>query len=826
MADPVDPWLSLAQRRDQQLVELEGLLQSVGQAAMSELLGGLWQHVLGERTVIVAAGQPPNLDGLQGLADRLWATAVTRWLRPIVNWAYSRHYTDQPGDRTPHRSTVDDWWEQAALALGDLGREVVQALHAAFTHVSRQPLDQQRDEMARVLRLDALNQTTRDQIRGIEHRLLDDELSQVDLGAMFARRVRLETNLFLLEASQARAEGFRALAAVAADEDKSALRDAARQASRPASAMRKAEAELTHLDEKLYNGHALDPAQVSDLRDKLRLTYGNGHADHETWRNNVTRESRGIATAVLNAATLQRGLDEAQATGDEYLKRWFATLTDRRTRPTHLAANTQTVGLLEQFQVGEAELDHPGDFNAPPQERVNCRCSMWVGTRAQHDTIAESLQAAGQPQEDQVTATAVEVGTDTSLPIGWRGILAALETKTGDGRYLRIPETGVRFRQEPLPIAWQPTMADGHDGGVIVSRISKYWVENDAAGTPMLWGQGPFDLGKWEGMEAARELHVGNANGISVDLDDITVTWDDATETAFFDDWRVMGATLVAHPAFDEARVQPVYANDLDLTLVASLQAAAAEPLQSGAMPGEHTYQADWFADPEFTEYTPLTITSDGRVFGHVADRSVCHIGIGDVCVYAPRSLSGYAYYHVGECLTERGPLAIGKLTVGGGHADINAGYRAATAHYDNSAASVAYVRAYDDGIGVAVAGAIIDGTPPEKVSEMRAHPPSGDWRPIGGNLEMVGALGVVIPGFPGPRTKAIIAGGQVVALQAAGWRPAPTVEQAANAEAVAVFRRMSRAAVLASRIAPTPEQLKARVAAAAARITLNNEED
>ena len=767
------------------------------------------------------------MDGLDQLADRLWATAVVRWIRPIVEHGYRVHYTEQPGDRTPARAVIDAWFVKAAQALRDVGRAVVEALRLTFSETSRQSLDYRRDQLARVLRLDAFSQTTRDRINSLEGILLDQDLSPVNQGALFARRVRLETNLFALEAAQARSEGFKALASVADTGDQPALRDAARQASRPASSVRDAERELAKVDEKLYSGNQLDPTEVAELRDKLRITYGNGHKDHETWRNNVVRESRGLATAVLNAATLQRGLDEQAATGEEYIKRWFATLTDTRTRPTHLDANTQTVGLLEQFHVGEAQMDHPGDFNAPPEERVNCRCSMWVGSRATHDLIAQSLQAAGVMQEDDVTAVAEEVGagSDTRLPIGWRGILAALEHRTGDGRYLRVPAAGVRFRQEPLPIAYQSTMAPGHDGGVVVSRIAKYWVD-DTTSPPMLWGQGPFDLGKPEGMEAARELHVGNWNGISVDLDDITVTWDDDSETAYFDDWRVMGATMVAHPAFDEARIQPVYADDLDLTLVASLQAPADELLVSGPMPGEHIYPADWFADPKFTEYTPLTITSDGRVFGHIADRNICHIGIGDICVYAPRSATGYAYFHVGECLTDRGPLGIGKLTVGAGHADINLGYRPATAHYDNSASSVAYVRAYDDGIGVAVAGAIIDGTPHERVSEMRAHPPSGDWRPIGAGLEMVGALGVVIPGFPGPRTKAVIAGGQVRSLQAAGWVAPRSIEETVNAEVVKTVRRMERANELRARIAPTEAQRRARMADLAVRFTPNNEED
>ncbi|MET0351214.1 MAG: hypothetical protein ABW067_15590, partial [Rhizobacter sp.] len=53
------------------------------------------------------------------------------------------------------------------------------------------------------------------------------------------------------------------------------------------------------------------------------------------------------------------------------------------------------------------------------------------------------------------------------------------------------------------------------------------------------------------------------------------------------------------------------------------------------------------------------------------------------------------------------------------------------------------------------------------KLAELRRSPLSGDWRNIGGRLELVAALAVNTPGFPVPRarTKA----GKSLALVAAG---------------------------------------------------------
>lgn len=56
-------------------------------------------------------------------------------------------------------------------------------------------------------------------------------------------------------------------------------------------------------------------------------------------------------------------------------KEWLAT-GGPRTRPTHQSANGQIVGLEEQFAVGGASLDHPGDPTGPAREVINCRCTM------------------------------------------------------------------------------------------------------------------------------------------------------------------------------------------------------------------------------------------------------------------------------------------------------------------------------------------------------------------------------------------------------------------------------------------------------------------
>ena len=236
-----------------------------------------------------------------------------------------------------------------------------------------------------------------------------------------------------------------------------------------------------------------------------------------------------------------------------------------------------------------------------------------------------------------------------------------------------------------------------------------------------------------------------------------------------------------------------------DLDRKAGEQMAA---LMAGAAPVAPP--KEWFDDPKLTGPTPLHIGDDGRVYGHVAVWDTCHVGIGDSCVKPPRSRTSYAYFHTGEVATADGSrIAVGRLTHGGGHAAPNLGYRAAAEHYDSTSHLGALVRAGEDAYGIWVAGALAPEADEAAVRAMRAAPLSGDWRRIGGNLEMVAALHVNTAGFPIPRMLAasVISGmpedEEVLSLTAAGALPrvideddpvtaAATVDPAALGRAIA----------------------------------------
>lgn len=178
----------------------------------------------------------------------------------------------------------------------------------------------------------------------------------------------------------------------------------------------------------------------------------------------------------------------------------------------------------------------------------------------------------------------------------------------------------------------------------------------------------------------------------------------------------------------------------------------------------------EWFQSPGLSEPTPITVTEDGKVYGHLATWDSCHIAHADFCTSPPRSNSDYSYFHTGAILTNDGKeLATGRLTLNTRHAKAKATPAATMAHYENTGLAVADVRAGEDSHGIWIAGAVRDSAAADDVKALRAAPLSGDWRRIKGNLELVAALAVNVPGFPIPRPNGLVASGNMQSLVASG---------------------------------------------------------
>lgn len=409
-----------------------------------------------------------------------------------------------------------------------------------------------------------------------------------------------------------------------------------------------------------------------------------------------------------------------------------------------------------------------------------------------NDLLPASHPRSSKKSNSILAAGAYEVNENTYKAEGSRfkiPLVIPEEMESGDGR--KFKKGAIELRELPLPLLWQIQTGSGHDGSVVVGRIDHMERTDDGIGN----AYGYFDTGEY-GKEAERLVREGFLRGVSADMDKFEAAEEveeevvaaseegeeDTTikkEKIVISKARVMAVTIVPKPAFQECKIfldeetdespeedemipDGIYVEDVD---PADAEAIVASGIIAGAIPT--TPPKAWFENPKLSQPTPLTVTDDGRVYGHIAAWHVDHIGMV-AGTKPPRSRSGYQYFHTGVVRTEEGvDMPVGQITLAGGHADIRASAAEAVKHYDDTASAVIDVHAGEDRHGIWVAGSLRPGVSPEQVRALRASAPSGDWRPIRGSLELVAVCQVNVPGFPIAR--AMVAGGQITALVAAG---------------------------------------------------------
>ena len=121
------------------------------------------------------------------------------------------------------------------------------------------------------------------------------------------------------------------------------------------------------------------------------------------WSTRAERIARTESTGAYNAGSVQAAHDEGAA-----VKIWMST-GDDRTRLTHLEASGQCVAVDGQFDVGGALVQMPADPVGPPEETINCRCTM-VFARSCEDGTRRFSDADSVIEEERERREADEEG--------------------------------------------------------------------------------------------------------------------------------------------------------------------------------------------------------------------------------------------------------------------------------------------------------------------------------------------------------------------------------------------------------------------------------
>ncbi len=292
---------------------------------------------------------------------------------------------------------------------------------------------------------------------------------------------------------------------------------------------------------------------IGEMMGSLQHSYDTGASipkAAKALRETGYTHAKGYAERIARTELL-RGVNSASlalvhATGAARYKTWMATM-DKRTRPSHRTANSQTVPVKDAFSVGGSRLQYPGDPNGPADEVILCRCA--IGYSDANDLIAGGSMATAEAVEEEVAVGA-----------GWSGPIVQEGVDTGDGR--RIAEGALAWRELPLTLMSQHNTPGegGHADAQVAGRIDSL-----ARNGENIDGAGVFDSGAW-GAETERLVRDGMLKGISVDLavEEYEVIPAEGVEDPDEALWlgtlnilkgTILGATIVPFPAFENATI-------------------------------------------------------------------------------------------------------------------------------------------------------------------------------------------------------------------------------------------------------------------------------
>lgn len=385
-----------------------------------------------------------------------------------------------------------------------------------------------------------------------------------------------------------------------------------------------------------------------------------------------------------------------------------------------------------------------GRLHIVPKGIAACAGARGIGTFAVGPEDATSIKARITAVYERVRrdvddwpSSPFEAITAAANGTPWEGAIALEGVETGDGRFYL--EGAFYWEDGPWPLVFD--IAEMDHSAATIGTVNEIERRSDG----IIWGTGNLSASDNEQTQQlvvrAAELLAEGAAGVSVSYDSVPEEENIPPEEGVwtFSKARIRHVAIVDVPAFSQARI----------ALAASARGA----------------QPDWFTDPGFTDESdprlvwqeperpeeerqlgcPLTVTEDGRVYGHAALWGRCHVGYPGTCVRPPKEHAAYRGFLTGERLPG---IPTGPLVMRTTHASLRAEAAEAAAHYDNTGYAVADVSVGPDRYGLWVAGALRPDATEADVDIIRGSALSGDWRVIGGQMRLVGLLVVNAPGF------------------------------------------------------------------------------
>jgi hypothetical protein len=280
----------------------------------------------------------------------------------------------------------------------------------------------------------------------------------------------------------------------------------------------------------------------------------------------ATVVARTEVVSASNKATLAVARDRGVAT----VKTWLAT-DDDRTRESHAAAEAdpanQRIPMDHPFTVGGWPADYPGDPGLPPDEAINCRCTVVV----ERDPAAEQdqevpLAAAATEEETIVPWSKVKGGGDCGddqwavlkdsdgstagchdteeeadaqlaalyasepdaavelLPLvegpTWEGVIAIEGKPTEEAPAREFAPGSLTWERLPIVLQWEKEGTHGGDHSVTVPVGSVDEIERRDGGE--IWGRGRLSTSSPDALTVTEMMREGFVRWVSIVPDGIS----------------------------------------------------------------------------------------------------------------------------------------------------------------------------------------------------------------------------------------------------------------------------------------------------------------